>query len=251
MTTARLVTIPISHYCEKARWALDRAGVPYAEDAHLQGFHVIVSKRAGGSGTTPVLVTEDAGVLGESADVVAYADAHGPPELGLYGDGPGDREEILALQRDFDEDLGPHGRLWMYQHLLDRPDLAKEYGCTGVPGWERRALPVLFGVMGRFISRKLGVNAEAAVESERRVDATFDRVAERLADGRPYLVGERFTAADLAFAALAGAVLMPPQWGVPLPQPDELPPVAEAKVRALREHPAGRFALRMFERERP
>ncbi|MEA2266983.1 MAG: hypothetical protein QOE27_2566 [Solirubrobacteraceae bacterium] len=24
-----LVTMPISHYCEKARWALDRAGVGY------------------------------------------------------------------------------------------------------------------------------------------------------------------------------------------------------------------------------
>ena len=250
MTARRLITIPISHYCEKARWSLDRAGVAYEEDAHLQGFHVVASKRAGGKGTTPVLVTEEAGVLGESADVVAYADAHGPPQLGLYGDSPVQLEEILALQRDFDDDLGPHGRLWMYHHLLDRPDLAREYGCTGVPGWERRALPPLFGVMGRLISRKLGVNPEAAVESERHVDATFDRVAERLSDGRPYLVGERFSAADLAFAALAGAVLMPPQWGVPLPGPDELPPAAAAKVRELREHPAGRFALRMFEQER-
>jgi glutathione S-transferase len=250
MPRARLITIPISHYCEKARWALDRAGVGYTEVPHLQGFHIIASKRAGGSGTTPVLVTDDAGVLGESADVVAYADSHGPPALGLYGDGPGDREEILALQRDFDEDLGPHGRLWMYQHLLDRPDLAAKYGCEGVPGWQRRLLPPLFGVMRKFISRKLGVSADAAVVSERRVDATFDRVAERLADGRPYLVAERFSAADLAFAALAGAVLMPPQWGVPLPQPDELPPVAAAKVGELREHPAGRFALRMFEQER-
>jgi hypothetical protein len=43
---------------------------------------------------------------------------------------------------------------------------------------------------------------------------------------------------------------MPPQWGVPLPQPDELPAAAAAKVRTLREHPAGRFALRMFEQER-
>ena len=83
----RLITIPISHYCEKARWSLDRAGVAYEEDAHLQGFHVAASKLAGGSGTTPVLVTEDAGVLGESADVLAYASRHGPPELGLYGDG--------------------------------------------------------------------------------------------------------------------------------------------------------------------
>jgi glutathione S-transferase len=105
--------------------------------------------------------------------------------------------------------------------------------------------------MGRFISQKVGVSADAAVESERRVDASFDRVAERLSDGRQYLVGERFSAADLAFAALAGAVLMPPQWGIPLPQPDELPPAAAAKVGTLREHPAGQFALRMFAEERP
>src|SRR2546429_5788477 len=155
MATRRLFTIPISHYCEKARWALDRAGVAYTEVPHLQGFHLIASKWAGGTGTTPVLVTQDAGVLGESADVVAYADTHGPPELCPYGDGPGDREQIFALQRDFDDDLGPHGRLWMYRHLLDRPDLAKKYGCPGVPEWERLALPPLFGVMGSFISRKL------------------------------------------------------------------------------------------------
>jgi glutathione S-transferase len=29
---ARLVTIPISHYCEKARWALGRARIAYREE---------------------------------------------------------------------------------------------------------------------------------------------------------------------------------------------------------------------------
>ncbi len=33
----RLLTIPISHYCEKARWALDRAGLDYVEERHVQG----------------------------------------------------------------------------------------------------------------------------------------------------------------------------------------------------------------------
>ena len=35
----RLLTIPISHFCEKARWALERAGVDYEEQAHLQLVH--------------------------------------------------------------------------------------------------------------------------------------------------------------------------------------------------------------------
>ena len=34
MTPLRLVTIPISHYCEKARWALERAGIAYREERH-------------------------------------------------------------------------------------------------------------------------------------------------------------------------------------------------------------------------
>ena len=45
---ARLITIPFSHYCEKARWALDYCGVPYTEDAHLPGLHIRPTRRAGG-----------------------------------------------------------------------------------------------------------------------------------------------------------------------------------------------------------
>ena len=31
MDGCQLVTIPFSHYCEKARWALDLAQIPYRE----------------------------------------------------------------------------------------------------------------------------------------------------------------------------------------------------------------------------
>jgi glutathione S-transferase len=82
------------------------------------------------------------------------------------------------------------------------------------------------------------------------VRATFDDVAERLGDDRPFLCGERFTAADLTFAALSAAVLMPPEYGVPLPQPAELPTAMAATVRNLREHPAGAYALKLFREER-
>ena len=69
----RLITIPISHYCEKARWALDRAGIAYREERHVQGVHRLVSRRAGGSGTVPVLGTRDE-VLGQSAQILDWVD---------------------------------------------------------------------------------------------------------------------------------------------------------------------------------
>jgi glutathione S-transferase len=55
----RLVTIPISHYCEKARWALERAGLAYREEPHVQRIHRLAARRAGGGATVPVLVTPD------------------------------------------------------------------------------------------------------------------------------------------------------------------------------------------------
>jgi glutathione S-transferase len=244
-----LITIPISHYCEKARWALDRAGVSYRERAHLQLIHRVAVRRAGGGTTVPVLVCGNR-VLADSADIVDEADAHAPPERRLYPDDPAAAAEIRALERDFDEGLGPHGRRWMYNGLRGRRDLAIAYACTGVPAWERQTLRLAYPAVARGIDRLLDVTPLTAAHSEGEVRATFDAVAERLSDGRFYLCGERFTAADLTFAALAASVLMPPEYGVPLPQPDELPEATAGVVRELRAHPAGAHALKMFRDER-
>lgn len=51
----RLVTIPISHYCEKARWALERAGIDYEERRHLQLFHYVPAILAAGGISAPAL----------------------------------------------------------------------------------------------------------------------------------------------------------------------------------------------------
>jgi glutathione S-transferase len=244
-----LITIPISHYCEKARWALDRVGVNYQERAHLQVLHWIPVARAGGRKTAPVLVWGDR-VFADSAEIVEEASAKAPPGRGLFPDDPAAAAEVRELQRDFDAHLGPEGRRWMYYCLRGRRDIAIAYGCTGVPAWQRRALPFAYPVVARIIDRYLDVTPATAARSEAEVRTTFDAVAERLSDGRPYLCGERFSAADLAFASLAAPMLMPPEYGVPLPQPAELPPAMAATVRELRAHPAGAHALTMFREER-
>ncbi len=244
-----LITIPISHYCEKARWALDRAGIAYMERAHLQVIHWIPVSRAGGGKTAPVLVWGDR-VFADSADILEEASAQSPPERALYPDDPDAAAEVRALQGDFDEVLGPEGRRWMYFNLRGRRDIAIAYGCTGVPAWQRRGLPLAYPLAARIIDRYLDVTPASAERSEAEVRANFDRVAERLGDGRPYLCGERFSAADLTFASLSASLLMPPEYGVPLPQPDELPPAMATKVNEFRAHPAGEFALKMFREER-
>ena len=115
MTERRLLTIPISHYCEKARWALERAGLAYREERHVQGVNRIVSRRAGGHGTLPVLICE-VGVLAESEAILRYADAHLPAERAAVpgrragGDRALPRARRRARPRRAAADVRPHAR---------------------------------------------------------------------------------------------------------------------------------------------
>jgi glutathione S-transferase len=242
----RLITIPISHYCEKARWALDRAGIEYREERHIQGVHMVVARRAGGGITVPVLVTPDE-VLAESAEILAWVDERTPPTDRLLTGEP----DVKALCRRFDEKLGPHGRRLMYVHVLRDKELVLSFNNAGVPDWEDRLMRRGWPIVRRFANRRLGIRPGIESGDEQVAWAEFDFVAGLLADGRPYLCGERFTAADLTFAALAAPMVVPPEYTVRLPQPgDGVPDEPRELIERAREHPAGVHALRMFRQHR-
>jgi len=244
-----LVTIPISHFCEKARWALDRAGIEYTERRNIQIIHQLAAKRARGGKTVPVLTTPE-GVFGQSRGILVYADLQLPEPQRLY---PGDDAlcgEVLALEARFDSILGVEGRRWLYHEVFKDPKPLTPFNLTGVPGWERRIFPFVLQPAKVYINRSLDIDEATVAQALRRVDKELDFVGELLSDGRRYLVGDRFTAADLAFAALSAPLTVPLQYGTPLPQPEDLPERMAERVRAWRAHPAGQFALRMFAEHR-
>jgi len=245
----RLVTIPISHYCEKARWALDRAGLSYREERHVQGIHMLAARRAGGGRTTPVLVTPQESI-GESAQILEWVDRRTETSRRLFPDTAAGRREVLSLCGRFDELLGPSGRRLAYVHMFGQRELMLRFNDQGVPVWEDRLLRLGLPLFKRLISRVLEIRPGVEREDETVVWRELGHVAELLSDGRRYLCGEDFTAADLTLAALCAPVLMPPGYGVPLPQPEILPEQTARLVRRVREHPAGAHALRMYAEHR-
>jgi glutathione S-transferase len=234
----RLVTIPISHYCEKARWALARAGLAYREERHVQGIHRLAAQRAGGGTTVPVLVTPQ-GAIGESHEILEWVDARTPSERRLFPEQPQARAEVERLCRRFDAELGPRGRRLIYVHMMRDRRLALRFNNQGVPAWEAQITRSGWPAMQLLIRRVLGISPGVEREDEAAVWAELDFAAELLSDGRPHLCGERFTAADLTFAALAAPVLAPPVYGVALPQPAQMRAETAALVERARAHPAG------------
>ena len=138
----------------------------------------------------------------------------------------------------------------MYDSTLPILRQMRPWALAGVPRWERGFFKSFGWAIDPVIRHYLGVDPSAARAALKSVDAVFDEVAAMLADGRRFLTGDAFTAADLAFGALSAAVLIPEAYGSPLPPLDVLPPAMAADVRRLREHPAGRFAARLYAEER-
>lgn len=243
----RLVTIPISHYCERARWSLDYVGLRYREEQHLQGFHARHARAAGDKTTLPVLFT-NSGALTDSADIVRYADTHSVNGQRLYDDRT--RDAAMSLERYFADPFGVASRRLIYGATFRWGRGALKYNAANAPRWERWAMHAMYPAIKAFLARYLNVTPDGEEEARGIVDRVLDDVAERLSDGRPYLMGDSFSAADLTFASMSAALICPPQYGVELPQPEDFPDEAARTIQGYRSHPAGAFALQMFARHR-
>ena len=244
---AILITMPHSHYSEKARWALDRVTLPYREEPHVPLLHRLATTRNDG-GSVPVLVHGPSRFV-DSTDILVHADAVGGGDL-LYPRDATLGREVAALEERFDEELGPHTRRWAYAQLLPEPGLLRPVMSRGVPWLEARLLPVIMPWVLSLIRKAFRITPESALRSIERVRGIFREVDERLCDGRRFLVGERFTAADLTFAALAAPVLFPAGCRAAYPALDAVPAAMREEALRLRDTDAGRFALRLFSQER-
>jgi glutathione S-transferase len=237
--TTKLITIPFSHYCEKARWALDRAGVEYVEDGHLPIFHYTATKPRGGK-SVPILVDGNS-IVRDSTDIVAWADAKKPGSLiPLAG-----AEEALAIEDDFDTHLGPATRRWGYYYLLPNRD-ADAAVVDGVPRWEKAIFKLARPLAVRMLTRSLKIDAAGAERSRKKIEETFARVDDVLRDGRKFLIGDRFCVADLTFAALAAPVLLPEGHSAQKFSIDWMPAEAQEQIDRWRHSRAGQFGLRMY-----
>lgn len=261
-SSMQLVTIVFSHYNEKARWGLDHFGVAYRERACLPLFHFPAvmwatglrggrADRASTRFSTPVLVTDDGERLCDSAAIVRYAsDRFGDERTTLYPEPH--RDELHALEQRLHDAVGPHTRRVAYYHVLrDRQWLAA-LARHNVGRVQAGAFVAALPLVRAALRRALGIERQRAEASLVKLREEMAALDEQLGE-RSYLVGDRFTAADLTAACMLAPVLLPSRaegYGAHLGELDTLPPELRTLVQELRQTRIGRHALRMFAQER-
>src|SRR5687767_10132356 len=101
MSTPILWHLDISHFNEKARWALDYKNVPHVLNAITPGFQEFRARRMRAGRTTPILEI-DGQAIGDSTAIIAEIERRWP-DPPLYPSDPDERRQALAIEDWFDE----------------------------------------------------------------------------------------------------------------------------------------------------
>jgi glutathione S-transferase len=210
-----------SHYVEKVRWALDYKGVKWSaldvdpftkrQMQHLS----YKTKLESGSELYTVPAIHDAAtgaVVGESSGILGYLEKT-YPSPSLYPAEEAERAEVSRWMLWLDSTLGLAGRRLAYTQLaLEHPGYLGELFVPHIvkPGDARTLKGKLAGsIIAGVLSRRFRFRHNRADKVFEQVEQCLLLAAERLSTRR-YLVGERFTAADITLAALLRPVTLVP-----------------------------------------
>jgi glutathione S-transferase len=243
--------IPVSHYNEKVRWALDLKGVEHERRAPPPPAHIPVARwlTRGRASTFPLLVLDGQAIADSTAIIAALERRH--PDPPLYPEDPAQRARALELEEFFDEELGPHVRGLAFHEMRKDPAAMAAFAGTMLraPLAGNATVRGVAGSVGSVYSkaRYRVRDAEDAAQARAKVVAALDRLeAEVDRGGGEYLVGDAFSVADLTAASLFVPVVNPRE-GPELP---ELPEPYRAFVESLRERRGFRWVQDVFARHR-
>uniref|UniRef100_A0A7S3GCI4 Glutathione S-transferase n=1 Tax=Palpitomonas bilix TaxID=652834 RepID=A0A7S3GCI4_9EUKA len=247
----KLVTIKPSHYCEKARWALDLAKVSFVEESHFPMFSRFHTLPIGGK-TTPLLTSGKGPskvTYTESDDIVDYCDSLLPVEKKLLIEG---RREEIDEWRKIANEIGDHTRRLAYFNMFKyTKNLAYEVLSDNVSKRQKRMAKIMMPMIKGVVKGALKVNEKETTKSIERLNSLLDKADKAIEEGDGYLVGGKFTAADLSFASLMAPIIFPPEFDAKMPQPEDLPDQFRKVVEEYRSRPSGKHCLRIFSSYRP
>ena len=237
----KLYTFNISHFSEKARWALDYEGIPYQETVLLPGPHQLVTRRIAQRTHVPVLEHDGKYVQGSSAIIDYVADRLGGTKLTAID--PTERAKALGLEKKLDQAFGRGVQQVLYSALLKDRRTVVDLWSFGGPFWARGFYAVAYPVVASAVKRMYKTtDVEGVAKAKQRFVTTFDELDAVLAR-QPYLGGDTPNRSDITLAALLAPVCRVPDHRMKWPA---MPPELADLGASLSGRPTWNHVLRMY-----
>ena len=215
MATPTLIVFAISHYCEKARWALDYLGVNYAVKHIAPGVHHQLAKKLGAPGSSlPILVLSGQGdqefIKGSSA-IIDWAEANKAADARSLAP-QSNRQQALEMEQRLDDVLGVHVRRFYYSEaLVDYPQSVRPIFTRDLTLLQRWLVTAAWGGIRKRMIKGMDLGPEQGMQSRELVVTEMEWLDGLLADGRSFLSGDTLSRVDITAASLLAPLVQPEQ----------------------------------------
>lgn len=237
----KLLEFPHSHYCEKARWALDYKGVPFQAVAVMPGLHMITVRRVAPGTSVPVLLNDNDVVQG-SSEILHYLDQKYPSHS-LTPTDADERQTCLDIEHTMDDRLGENLRRVLYHRLLAYPDYIRYCFTHPMPRLKQLIFSLFYPILRYKIYQTYVISTAKVEQARRDFDVAMSEVEKKIRH-RQYLVGEKFTRADLSVASMLSLLVMPPEH--PFPWREIPDPQVKTFYDDYRDHPVSEWVRKMY-----
>lgn len=240
-----LYHLRISHFCEKARWALDYKGLEYTSRLLTPGFHIATARRLAGTRSVPILVDSDSDqVIPDSTEILHYLD-HIRPDPPLFPRDAVAATTVAEVEDVLDSEWAPNASAFAYCCMIQSPEELRQRWAEGLRWHQRLALGLAMPLLVPAMRRGRRLTPDMMPGYREAALAALGRINERLATGETeFLVGNEFTAADLAAGALIAPFLNIPgsPWATEGTVPEQMSTFREEVV----DSAAGRHAAAIW-----
>ncbi len=228
MSKPRLYVFSISHYCEKARWAIEHHGIEY-ELVHLApGSHISTARDLGSRRSGLPILSIDGEVIQGSSKIIDWADRVGEADSKRLA--PQGGESGAEIEKRLDDVLGVHARRVFYSEaLVEQPQSVRRFFARDLSLVQRLTLRAAWGKIRQKMIQGMDLGTSQGAASQQLVEKELDWLDALLSDGRSFLVGDRFSRVDLTAASLMSPLVRPEEH--PSYARLELPPRLSTVVR--------------------
>ncbi len=261
ISVPHLVTIPYSHYCELARWAMDMSQTEYKEMKYMPGYHMNVVGRLRKKKEN----RSNSSFAGQESDHHGGRRKYSVPLVAMP-DGTILRDSWEILEKFMgpvdpswkdllDNKLGISLRQLAYFYYLNPKNKDLLNNILNQTTLSERIYWFFFGnIVKKSMYELMAITKENIEESKKVIFDVFEKASEKL-NSNPHSLTEEsfFTPTDMAFCALGSIAVFPEKYSgntVKMGSIESFPTDYQEIIKFCRNTTAGKFILNCYETKR-
>ncbi len=206
-----------------------------------------VAKKLGAPGTSLPILIDNGELIQGSDNIFDWAESKSVNQSNSLA--PENMDVCREIENRLDNIAGVHVRRYYYsESLVEYPKSVRDFYMKDFSFRTKAIFYIMWGVIQKRMIEFMDLGPDQSIESRDIILAELDWMDGLLSDGRDYLVGDKFSRADITAASLLSPITIPSEH--PVYEKSTLPPIMLEDIEAWSDRPSTKWVHKIYKEHR-